>query len=346
MAAGDFSSSQLLQVKLKAEQMWADSALSASFQAHAEALVAIKQNQTASVRFPALSDPDKDNTVLVNFINPCAVAVQDCSADCVIDGPEVETGGKAYQLTLCKEVPFSVDRFKFRTNTYNREETVAKALMMAVNKLDEWWAQQALVKLKAFAGINVAPSPWTWAAGTTSVPSADYNLQMIAHLINQASLNRISNPYFIDNGGLYVPWLNAKLEGGNSDGKGDAARTAAIRMYFDQWNFGPAGLTEDTFMISPDALAFATQVRNPDTPETVGGNVNTTYYTVESNNIPGLKYDAFYQVVCKTVNGESHIVDSWKLKTRGDILLNPEGCPIVIGGNTYQSTGVISYTKV
>src|SRR5688572_19409416 len=166
MAAGDFSPSALLSIKLKAEQMWTDSRLAADFKANAATAVAVKQNSTATFR--ELENPEKENTVIVNFINPCAIVAEDCESDCDITAPELESAGKTYTLDLCKEVKFSVDAEKLRTNAYSVEEVAARGLAQAIKTLDEWWAQQNLVKLKAFAGINVSPEPGTYAAGTTT----------------------------------------------------------------------------------------------------------------------------------------------------------------------------------
>lgn len=344
MAAGDFSPSALLAIKLKAEQMWTDSRLSADFKANADAAKAVLDNQTATFR--ELDNPEKDNQIVVNFLNPCAIVAQDCESNCDLTEAEMESGAKTYALDLCKKAGFGVDAETTRTNTYSVEEESARGLAAALKALDEYWAQQVLVKLKAFAGVNVAPAPWTWAANTTSVPAADYNVGMVANLINQAILNKMPSAYYIDNGGLYVPWLNAQLAAGNLDGKGDAARIAAIKLYFDQWNFAPAGLTEDTFAVSPGAVAMKTKTRNPDTPTLIGGSVQQTRYTVASPTLPGVKYDVYYTLNCITKNGKARIFHTWRVETNGGIFLNPEGCPVTISSVTYTPTGVLSYTKV
>jgi hypothetical protein len=303
MAAGEFSPSALLAIKLKAEQMWTDSRLAQDFKAQADAAKAVLDNQTATFR--ELDNPEKENQIVVNFINPCAVVAEDCESNCDLTEDELESGAKTYTLDTCKKSGFSVDAEKLRTNTYTVEEVSARGLASALKALDEFWARQVLVKLKAFAGVNVAPAPWTWAAGTTSVPAADYNVGMVANMINQSILNRMPGAYYIDNGGLYVPWLNAQLQSKNLDGAGDAARIAAIKLYFDQWNFGPAGLTEDTFMVTPGAVAMKTKTRNPDAPTVIGGTVQQTRYTIASPTLPGVKYDVYYTLKCTTVGGKS-----------------------------------------
>jgi hypothetical protein len=343
MAIGDFSPSALLNIQLKAEQMWADSRLAADYKANAQTAVALKQNSTAT--FEDLKDPNRERVVRVSFINPCAVAVQDCESNCDINGNELSVGSKDYTLDLCKEVVFNVDAEKMRTNTYSPEEVAAKALSFALKSLDEWWSQQALVKLHAFAGVNTFPAPYTYATGTTTVPAASYGVQMIANLLYQAMMNKMTNPFYIDNGGLWVPYTNARLNANNLDGAGDAARIKQLNMYFDSWNFGPAGITETDFAVSSSAVAFVTKTRNPDTPTVIGGSVQQTRYTVPSTVIPGVRYDVYYTLKCITVNGQAHLVHSWKIQTLGGIFLNPEGCPVVVGGTTYTPTGVLGYTK-
>lgn len=343
MPAGEFSPSALLAIKLKAEEMWTNSQLAASLQSNTETARAILTNQTATLR--EFDDPTKDKQIIVNWLNPCGIVAQPCESNCDLTEEELESGAKTYAPDLCMKSGFSVDAEKSRTNTYTVEEIAAQGLAGAIKALDEYWSQQALVKLKAFAGVNVAPAPWTWAAGTTTVPSVDYTVGMIPQLMNQQILNRMPSVYYIDNGGLYVPFLIAQQNAGNLNGQGDAARIAALKLFFDQWNFAPAGLTEDTFMIAPGAVAMKTVNRNPQAPQIIGGQVQQTVYRVASQKLPGVSYDAYYTMKCVTRSGKAHIMHTWRLETNGGIFLNPEGCPVVIGGTTYTPTGVLSYTK-
>lgn len=350
MAAGNFTASELLKIKVKAEIMWKDSRYEAEFKPNAEAAVAVLQNQTAS--FPELANKDKDRTAVVTFINSCGVVVADCTSNCDLTEAELESGSKEYAIDLCKKTGFSIDAEKSRTNEYEVQEIAARGTASAIKALDEWWAQQAIIKMKAFAGVNVAPAPFTYdnVDKSTDVPAASYNVKLIANLLQQAMLNKMGNPYFVDNGSLYLEWLNSQLDGGNLDGRGDLNRIAQLKMYFDQFNFPATGVAEDTFMISPGAIAMMAKTRNPDSPEVIGGQVQQTRYTVPSIALPGVKYDVYYTLKCTTVSGKAHIFHSWRFETNGGIWLNPEGCPVTIDVNgtptTLTPTGVLSYTKV
>lgn len=345
MAAGDFSPSVLQDIMLRAEQVWSGGVKASQYQANAIAAKAVLDNQTA--RITALEDPEKDNTVRVTWIDTCSTAVEDCESNCELDEPEAESKAKDYELTLCKKTGFSVDAEKVRTNIYTVQDISAENMAAKLKAMDEWLAQQTLVKLKSFAGINVFPDPWTYdaVANTTDVPAADYNRKMVASLLQQQIMNKMQGAYYIDNGSLWLDWTNAQLDAGNLDGKGDASRIAALNMYFDQFNFAPAGLTEDTFMVAPGAVAIANKVRYTPTPTLIGGKIQQTRWTVDSPTLPGIKYDVYYALTCKTVNGKEHIMHTWRIEFNGDILLNPNACPVTIGGTTYSPTGVISYTK-
>lgn len=358
MEAGEFSASQLLEVRLKAEQMWTDSQLAASLKPEAEAARAVLAHQTA--RFDVFDDINKDKKVKVTFIDACGVQAQDCVESCDISGNELSTGAKEYEPNICQIASFSVDVTKLRTNDYGSSEVVAQGLAAAVKALDEYWSQKVLAKLKTFAGVNVAPNPFTYdnTNKTTVFNSLDpaiykSNLQLLANFIQQAKLNRIAMPYIIDNGTFFVDMLNAAFDSGNAEGKGYAARLKAFAdmLYDDQFNFGAAGLTDSLFMIGGGAVAFKTVNKHPDVPTLIGGKVQQTIYTIPSNLLPNVKYDVTYTIECKIVNNKKHYVHVWELKTHGLIELNPEGCPVTwtdpaSGQSTIVSpTGVLSYTK-
>lgn len=348
MASGDFSKSQLLAIRNKAEAMWKDSRLEAEFKPYSDTAKAVLENQTA--RFPELANRDKDRTAVVTFINACGIEAKDCEPNCDLGGDELESGSKEFEIDLCKMTEFSIDAEKSRTNEYEVQEIAARGLAMATKALDEWWSRQTILKLKSFAGVNVAPAPFTYdpVDKSTDVPAENFNLGIVANLIQQAYLNKMGNPYFINNGSLWLEWFNKQLDA--ADTKANAARLALLRMYFDQMNFAQAGVAEDLFMVSPGAIAMMTKNRNPDVPNVVGGKIQQTRYTIPSISLPGVKYDAYYSLECKVIGGKSHDFHSWRFETNGGIWLNPEGCPITlnVGGQptVMTPTGVLSYTQV
>lgn len=345
MAAGDFTSSALMDVVLKAEEMWSDGAQARVYKSNSETARAVLENQSA--RFQELDDKEHDRKVRVNWINPCAITDEACDTNCDIVEDELESAVKEYEYDMCRKTGFSIDREKLRTSIYTRDELAAQGTAKAIKTLDEYWSAQLLLKLKAFSGINVAPSPYTWddAGLTTNIPAGSYNLKMYSQLMKQTLLNQMSSAYFVEKGDLYVPFMDARLEAANAEGKGDANRVSEWDIYFDLFNFIKAGITEDMFAIDRSAIAFKTYNRYPDTPLEIGGKVAQTHYSVASQILPGVRYGVIYEVTCKTTGGKTRIVDSWRFITEGGIWLNPEACPVTIGETTYTPTGVLSFTQ-
>ena len=163
------------------------------------------------------------------------------------------------------------------------------------------------------------------------------------------TLNNMGDTYFLNNGSLFIDFYNAMINEGNLDGKGNATIIKQLKMYFDQINFGKAGLTDDLFAINKNAVALKTVNRHHDVPRVIGGKVGQTRYTIKSPNLAGVKYDAYYELTCKTVGGKDHLFHTWRFVVNGLVALNPTGCPITvnIGGTptTVSQTGVLSYSN-
>lgn len=347
--AGDLSATALLNLRVKAENAWRDGKTAVQYKVNAEAAKAVLENQTARVDLLA-GRSNKDDVVEISFINTCGIVAEDCESNCTIDEPELDTGKQEYEVDTCKKTGFSIDEEKIRTNDYELEELHSAGHAASLKALDEFWAQQVLAKLLAERGYNAYPDPYTQADQITTVPAAGYTLnQLTANLILQAQMNNINNPYFIERGLLAGEFLNAQFNAGNLDGKGDAARAEFLRMYFDMLNFGKAGITTaDLFMVDSSAVALATKNRYDATPVLAGGKIQQTRYSVASQTLPGVRYDVIYSLECKTVNGKSHDMHSWRYETNGLIAVNPALCPITIPGEPptiVDSNGILAYKK-
>lgn len=342
-----FTASELQRINLMAEANGTDGRLEAEYKPYADAALAVLQNQTAT--FEPLLDRNKDNKLAVVFLDTCDIVDEACVVNCAIDGDPVKSTAVEYTLDLCRKVDFSVDETELRGNTYDMQQVAAKAQAKALKALDEYLNTQTLLRLKQFAGVNVAPSPYVFNAAnmTTQVPYAAYQSpKIVTQMLRQAYMNKMGTPYYIDNGSLWDAWQDAKFDSGNGEGKGNAARIAQLAMYFDLFGFAKAGLQEDTFMISNGAVAIGTRVTHSDTPVEMLGNVQQTWYTVSSPTLPGVKYDVFYTYRCDNVGGKAHIVHAWRYELNAGIWKNPNGCPVTIGGQVYNPTGILSYTQL
>ena len=335
------TATELLKLNVKAEQMWQDSALALSTKPNTETAKAILKNQTAT--FKVFEDSKLDQKVAVTFLSMCGMTAEACVANCDIDEAEPNSGVKDYTPDICFKSGFKINEKILRTNQYQFEELFAKFSAQAIDSLDEQWSIRALAKMKTFAGANAYPSPFTYDSvnKTTNVPSAVYNTQMIAKLIQQMMLNEMGDAYFIDNGSLWEPFFNAQMNAGNLDGKGQASLIQQLNMTFDQFNFAKASISEDTFAISKGAIAMKTINKFEDAPRqlTAEGQMR---YTMKSRSLPGVKYDVIHQEKCV---GDD-IFQTFRFISNGGIWLNPETCPVTVGGSQVAQTGVLSYSKV
>lgn len=359
---GNFTASELLDVQLKAEEMWNDGIQNADLIPHAEAARAVLLNQSA--RFAELEGKDKDLTVMVHFIDSCNITDEACVSNCDLDEAEMSTEGVPYELDTCRRSGFKINATKLRTNIYDRAELVARGLSKAIKELDEFWARQVLLKLKTFSGANLHPQPFTYdaAKNTTVVPAAAYgdlttdsNLKLLQIWQRQARQNGIPSPYYIDNGRLFDDTEAALLKAGATDGASLAAlrRAQGLTPYTDDVNFAAAGITNaTTFMVGRGSVAFKTRTLNPDAATILGGKIQQTIYTIPSRVLPNVRYDVYHTIDCatNTTTGKAEYFYIWRLETNGGIFKNPNACPVTVpeGGaipaGTYNPTGVLSYT--
>lgn len=342
-----FTNSQLAKVQLKGEEIMADGQIADQYIANAEAARAILENQTIEVK-PLSDDPKKDKDVEVTFIDTCGIEDQECPADvCNFTSPELATKKVPFLLNLCRASFFSVDETDVAKSIYGKDDAVAKGQLTALNKLDEYVSRQALIALNANAGTNLYPLPYSYdpATKSTDIPEADYNRKIVPYFEKMAMMHKIPQPYYIDNGQLWIDWRNAQLDAGNADGRGDKARVDAIKLYFDMFGFAAAGITpDDTFLVGKHAVGIAHRTFNEnyvDNAVTLNlKNGNQTRYKVTSNNLvasggKSIEYDAYYQIECSG----KRVKHSWMFVYTGGIFVAPEGC-------TEGVTGIMSFNSV
>lgn len=353
MAAGDFNATLASVISLKSSAIWQKS--DPLERKHAEAAVAVLKNQTA--KFDVLDDPEKDKKVKVTFIKWCDEATEECEPTCDLNGDELETASREYEPNICQQAKIkSVNLEKFRTNTLNEREVTAELLMKQKKELDIFWAKRILTRLKGFAGVNVAPTPnppFSWDATTNATLIADAaygsydkpsSFVLTTYLRQQMMKNRIADPYYIDNGSLWVEAENALLTGGTTDAMAIAARArlGQLNLNYDLLNFD-AITNVSAFGLSKHAVAFKTVNRYGDRAELMGN--KEWQWSVPSDVLPGVRYDVEMQETCKVVNNVKSWFRTYRMFTRGLIELSPATCPVTVGGQTVNPTGVLAYLK-
>lgn len=333
-AAGNFDCGKLLEIKAKVEEIYQGGVIDKEYVPDVEPALAIRENQTAT--FDVLTNPEKDREVKVLWIDDCDDEDPDtCTDQCTIDGEEIGDNCANYVLGECFEKTFKVTEERFRTSMHSKEEVVARAMLKKMKLMDEFWAAKAIAFLNASAGVNSYAGQYTVSGGTTYVPAYAWNPDIFGYIDTVLWKNKLNGGKMLSGTLLKQYMWKIGMEVTDPTGQSNQAKMTSFGIpYFDR-RIDDILSEQALFLFDPNSVAMVTKARHAayteprkvDTP-----NGMQTWYTQNSMNLPGVVYDIAYQELC-TGDDVSHF---WKIKTRGDIFLNPLGC-------SNDRTGVLKF---
>lgn len=333
-AAGNFDCGKLLEIKAKVEEIYQGGVIDKEYVPDVEPALAIRENQTAT--FDVLTNPEKDREVKVLWIDDCDDEDPDtCTDQCTIDGEEIGDNCANYVLGECFEKSFKVTEERFRTSMHSKEEVVARAMLKKMKLMDEFWAAKAIAFLNASAGVNNYAGQYTVSGGTTYVPAYAWNPDIFGYIDTVLWKNKLNGGKMLSGTLLKQYMWKIGMEVTDPTGQSNQAKMTSFGIpYFDR-RIDDILSEQALFLFDPNSVAMVTKARHAayteprkvDTP-----NGMQTWYTQNSMNLPGVVYDIAYQELC-TGDDVSHF---WKIKTRGDIFLNPLGC-------SNDRTGVLKF---
>ena len=332
IVSGDFTASQLATTIITSDKMWKDDMMKADFVGNVDIVKALIGEQNAKVDI--LTKPEKDRQVKVHWMNLCGEsAIDDDGDDCDIGGNELGSDSKTYGLTVAKKWSFTVDEMEFRTNDYSMPQAVAKGFLKGDKILSEAIAATTMAKVEAFKGVNTVTNGVGTVSGTeTYVADADWNERLFAYLYRVGIQNQMSNPFLLSGTNLFEDNLITRLAKQNANGKGAAELFKLMRTYFDLFNIDTANDPAlKSYMINRGSMAFASKVHYGAKPTKY---MEQHRYSIASKNIPGVRFDIFYNNKCST-NTMKH---NFQMKANYDWFLNPTGC-------LETRTGVLAFQK-
>lgn len=333
-AAGNFDCGKLLEIKAKVEEIYQGGVIDKEYVPDVEPALAIRENQTAT--FEVLTNPEKDREVKLLWIDDCDDEDPDtCTDQCTIDGEEIGDNCANYVLGECFEKTFKVTEERFRTSMHSKEEVVARAMLKKMKLMDEFWAAKAIAFLNASAGVNSYAGQYTVSGGTTYVPAYAWNPDIFGYIDTVLWKNKLNGGKMLSGTLLKQYMWKIGMEVTDPTGQSNQAKMTSFGIpYFDR-RIDDILSEQALFLFDPNSVAMVTKARHAayteprkvDTP-----NGMQTWYTQNSMNLPGVVYDIAYQELC-TGDDVGHF---WKIKTRGDIFLNPLGC-------SNDRTGVLKF---
>ena len=333
MAAGDFTASNLVDVQLKADAIWMDNMAKTDYIADVEAFKALKENQSANV---STLETGKDFKTTISWIQDCDIVATACTDDCSIDGVELSTESKDLEITSCVKTSFKVERKGFRTNLYDMQEVVAKGMLKASKVLDEEITKAGIAFLNTSAGANIYAGPLgTLVSGDTEIAALNWDTRLLPYLRMVATKNRFNNPFMLSGENYWYADNEATYNKDNADGKGDNVRNSLLKRYYDLFNIEAVNDPDlVTYLINRGAVAFASKNYDPAQPYDIM-NPGQKRYSIESRNLPGVRYDVIYTTKCIS----NKIYDVWDFRGYYDFFLNPTGC-------VADRTGILRFLKV
>lgn len=333
-AAGNFDCGKLLEIKAKVEEIYQGGVIDKEYVPDVEPALAIRENQTAT--FEVLTNPEKDREVKLLWIDDCDDEDPDtCTDQCEIDGEEIGDNCANYVLGECFEKTFKVTEERFRTSMHSKEEVVARAMLKKMKLMDEFWAAKAIAFLNASAGVNSYAGQYTVSGGTTYVPAYAWNPDIFGYIDTVLWKNKLNGGKMLSGTLLKQYMWKIGMEVTDPTGQSNQAKMTSFGIpYFDR-RIDDILSEQALFLFDPNSVAMVTKARHaaytePRKVDTANG--MQTWYTQNSMNLPGVVYDIAYQELC-TGDDVSHF---WKIKTRGDIFLNPLGC-------SNDRTGVLKF---
>ena len=330
ITAGVFTETTLVNIQAKADAIWMDRIQKMDYVPEAKVAECIIAQTTA--KFGALKGK-KDPSIDVGWVNACDVSAQSCT-DCTIVPTELSTNIEEYYLNRERCAEFSACENDFRTNFFDIEDVIAKGFLKASLALDEWWAAQAVAVLNASVGVNESDGGKGNVVGTnTFVAPAYWSADLMGYFARVATVNRFKNPMLISGLNLYESVWTAEWEKCCENGSG---KFGTMDMCFDLFNIDsvndPAYVT---YMLNKGALAFVTKCYYEGaTASNPVKYMDQHRWTMPSFSLPGVCYDVHYENKCYDCG--DFFEHNFKLKTLGDIFLNPVGC-------TATRTGVLEF---
>lgn len=325
--SGTFDCGKLLEVKAKVAEIFeGEGVINKEYIPDVEPALAILQNQTAN--FEVLAQPEKDREVKVYWIDDCDdTDPEACDDQCSLDGDPIGDQCANYALTECFFKSFSVTEEMFRTSLHSREEVVARAMLKKMKLMDEYWAAKAIAFFDASAGVNAFAGQYTVSGSSTYIPATGWNPDIFGYIDTALWMNKLSGGKMLSGTLLKQYMWKVGMETSDPTGASANAKMTSFGVPFFDRRMDTILGEKALFMWDPNAAALITKARHSiygaqGRPVDTASGPRVHMMTIDSNSLPGVVYDLYYQEVC--VNND--IKHTFKIQTRGDIFLNPLGC--------------------
>jgi len=309
-------------VQARAEEIFRDGKFKDDYIADVVSGVAFLEQQAGITSMPSITGT-KNKEVRVQWDTKCDIETTECTDDCSISGTDIEPICTDYELECLREVPFQVPERLYRDKTIERQEAVAKGMLLAKNAMDTYVTQYILAQIAANAGVNAFTGGGMTVVGTTTfIPAQYWDASVYGYFDQVIRLNKFRQTYGITGNNLYQLLWSVPLDAANANGKGAFKKVGTLRMYQDPENVETIAPNQ-TFLLHRGAAALITKSWYPrNAINAVNPEANIYIWSESSNNLPGVEYDIFMQKSCSG----NEFYEAYKIQLHGLFALNPLPC--------------------
>ena len=309
-------------VQARAEELFRDGMFKNDYVADVVSGQAFLTQQQGITSMPSITNT-KNKEVRVEWDTKCSITTTACTDDCSISGTDIEPTCTDYELECLREVTFQVPERLYRDRNIERQEAVAKGMLLAKNAMDEYLTQYIISQLAASVSANAFTGGVGTVVGTTTyIPPAYWDANVFGYFDQVIRMNKMRQVWGLTGSNLYQLLWSAPLDGANADGKGAAKKVGTIPMYQDPENI-EAVAPSQTFLVHRGAAAFISKAWYPrNAINAVNPEANTYIWSEPSNNLPGVEYDIFMQKSCSG----NEFYEAYKVQLHGLFALNPLPC--------------------
>lgn len=321
--AGNFTCADLLQVKAKIDEVWADApANRIQFIANTDSLQELKARQTSTVK--ELEDPKKKKSVKVYWLSDCE-ADEPIEEDnrCVAGGNEVSSDCEEYALEEFTKRGLTIEETRFEESLYDYVTVLAFGMMRRMKQADEAIQEGVLTKLATLVGTNQYTGGVGDVSGaTTYIPPTAWTANIMGYFAKVMKMNRYPSGFLLSGDNLFdQAWMIGMQASDSLKGASDVKKMNSIPLINDLFGMESV-LPGETYLISPGAYSFVSRAINPSVPREITNGADIILYSQPSKNIPGLVYDITYKTRC----ADDKIYHDFGLTSHWDFLGAPKDC--------------------
>lgn len=309
-------------IQARAEEIFRDGKMKDDYMADVESGRAFLTQQQGFTSMPTITGT-KNKEIRVEWNTKCDITTTACTDDCSITGDDIAPHCTDYELECLRETTFQVPERLYRDKNIEKQEAIAKNLLLHKNAMDTYVTQYLIAQIVASAGTNLFTGGVGTVIGTTTfIPPQSWDDGIWGYLNQVVRLNKFRSPYLLTGNNLYQLLFNRPLEAGNADGSGNARKINTMRVFQDPENI-EAIAPDQSFLIHSGAAAFFSKAWYPrNAVNAVNPSPGMFIWSEASNNLPGVEYDIFMLQSCSG----NEFYEAYKIQLHGLFALNPLPC--------------------